>query len=49
MFDWIVKNKFVVIFTIAGMIVGYFISRYANKISEDRIINAFKEELKKLK
>ena len=45
MFDWIVKNKFVILFTILGMIAGYFISRKG----EDRIINAFKEELKNWK
>lgn len=43
------KVWIIIVVTIASLAAGYFISRYANKISENRIINAFKEELKNWK
>ena len=49
MFDFIIKNKFVILFAILGLIAGFLLNKLANKISEDRIINAFKEALKNWK
>lgn len=34
---------------LSGLILGCLFNKYVNRQSEERIINAFKEELKKLK
>lgn len=47
--DFILKNKFIIIFAIAGLIAGFFLNKLANKISEDRIIAALIAEIQSLK
>lgn len=47
--NFILKNKFIIIFAIAGLIAGFFLNKLANKISEDRIIAALIAEIQSLK
>ena len=49
MINWILKNKFIIIFAIIGLIAGFLLNKLANKISEDRIIAALIAEIQSLK
>lgn len=49
MINWIVKNKFVIGFAILGLIAGFLLNKWANKLSEDKIIAAIKAEIESLK
>jgi len=48
-FDFIIKNKWLIIFSILGLVAGYLLSRYANKLSENKIIEILTAEIESLK
>jgi hypothetical protein len=47
--NWIVKNKVVIIVGGVSLIVGFLLNKWANGISEQRIINALKAEIAAIK
>lgn len=49
MWNWIVKHKVLLLVGIASLIAGFLLNKWANKMSEERIINRFVEEIKKIK
>lgn len=49
MIDFIIRNQKIILIGIIGLILGYFINRYANKQSENRIIKELTELIATLK
>lgn len=49
MFEWIIKNKWPLLFGLIGIVAGFLLNKFANKISEDRIIAALIAEIQSLK
>lgn len=49
MWKWIVKNKVVIIVAVSGLIVGFLLNKWANSISEQKIIDALKAEIANIK
>lgn len=49
MWNWIFKNRFVILFGALGLVAGFLLNKWANRISEEKIILAIKAEIESLK
>lgn len=49
MLNWISKNRFVILFGSLGLVAGFLLNKWANRISEEKIILAIKAEIESLK
>lgn len=49
MWQWIVKNKWPLFLGALGLLAGFLLNKWANKISEDRIISELTAEIESLK
>lgn len=47
--NWIIRNKFTILFAILGIVAGYYLNVLANRASEKKIIDALTAEIESLK